>query len=305
MVQEVFSSIACLYVPKMIPMTPIPYYLYRPNRQTTAVVFSSPHSGRDYPEAFLQGSLLDKLALRSSEDAYIDDLFGLAPDFGAPLLVASAPRAFVDLNRSMDDLDPAAIKGVSRRPPNARVASGLGVIPRVVSEGRTIRSGKMSYSEAIERLDQYYRPYHAQLRQLLKDTRQDFGAALLVDCHSMPSEALDTTRVRGVPRPQVVLGDRFGATCDKQTVDQVEAAFRSQGFTVMRNTPFAGAFITQNYGRPAAHQQAIQVEIDRSLYMDEATVTPNAEYEAVKQRLTGVLKQICSFASPSARLAAE
>ncbi len=289
----------------MIPMTPLPYYLHRPSLQTTAVVVSSPHSGRDYPEQFLRDSLLDKLSLRSSEDAFVDDLFGQTPDFGAPLLVASAPRAFVDLNRSLDDLDPAVVRGVSRRAPNARVASGLGVIPRVVAEGRVIRSGKISYSEAVERLDSYYRPYHAQLKQVLADTTKMFGESLLLDCHSMPSEALSTTRVRGAVRPQIVLGDRFGATCGKHLVDQVEAAFRAQGFVVMRNTPFAGAFITQHYGRPASHRNALQIEIDRGLYMDEQTVTRNAEYQGVKTRLAAAVKQICQFNAPQVRLAAE
>ena len=142
----------------MTRMTPIEYYLREPKRLTSAVVFSSPHSGRDYPSAFLRASLLDDRALRSSEDAFVDDLFGAAPDFGAPLIAASAPRAYVDLNRSVEDLDPAIIQGVSRNHPNARVASGLGVIPRVVAEGRAIRSGKISYDEAQERLRKYYTP---------------------------------------------------------------------------------------------------------------------------------------------------
>jgi N-formylglutamate deformylase len=268
-------------------------------------VFSSPHSGRDYTEPFLQDSLLDKLALRSSEDAFVDELFACAPALGAPLLCASAPRSFVDLNRSLDDLDPAMIKGVSRRAPNARVASGLGVIPRVVAEGRAIRTGKISYSDAVGRLDDYYRPYHARLQHLLDQTKESFGEALLLDCHSMPGEALSATRVKGAARPQIVLGDRFGATCAKHLVDQVEAAFKQEGFTVMRNTPFAGAFITQNYGRPATHQHAVQIEIDRSLYMDEATVTKNSAFDDVQVRLARVVKHICGAMGSRSELAAE
>lgn len=286
-------------------MTPIEYYLREPKRLTSAVVFSSPHSGRDYPAAFLRSSLLDDRALRSSEDAFVEDLFGAAPDFGAPLIAASAPRAYVDLNRSIEDLDPAIIRGVARGRPNARVASGLGVIPRVVSEGRAIQSGKIHYDEAIERLEAYYKPYHARLQQLLQQARAAFGEVLLIDCHSMPSEAVNHGRAEGVARPQVVLGDRFGASCGKAYVDRIEAIFRQEGFSVVRNSPFAGAYITQAYGRPAAGQHAIQIEIDRSLYMNEATICTTSEYANTKRRLTSVVRQICEIAMPQVGLAAE
>ena len=289
----------------MTRMTPIEYYLREPKRLTSAVVFSSPHSGRDYPSAFLRASLLDDRALRSSEDAFVDDLFGAAPDFGAPLIAASAPRAYVDLNRSVEDLDPAIIQGVSRNHPNARVASGLGVIPRVVAEGRAIQSGKITFDEAQERLRKYHTPFHTRLKDLLKRGRSELGQVLLVDCHSMPSEALNTSRGEGVVRPQVVLGDRFGASCGKIYVDRIEAIFRQEGFTVARNSPFAGAYITQSYGRPAAGVHAIQIEIDRSLYMNEATIRTNSEYANTKRRLTAVVRQICDIAVPQVGLAAE
>ncbi len=286
-------------------MTPIEYYLREPKRLTSAAVFSSPHSGRDYPPAFLRASLLDDRALRSSEDAFIEDLFGAVPDFGAPLIAASAPRAYVDLNRSIEDLDPAIIRGVSHTRPNARVASGLGVIPRVVAEGRAIQSGKISYDEAQERLRKYYTPYHTRLQQLVKRTRNAFGQVLLVDCHSMPSEALNTSRGEGVVRPQVVLGDRFGASCGKYYVERIEAIFRQEGFTVARNSPFAGAYITKTYGRPATGGHAIQIEIDRGLYMNEATIRTTSEYANPKRRLTAVVRQICDIAVPQVGLAAE
>ncbi len=286
-------------------MTPIEYYLREPKRLTSAVVFSSPHSGRDYPAAFLRDSVLDDRALRSSEDAFVEDLFGAAPDFGAPLISASAPRAYVDLNRSIEDLDSAIIRGVSRGRQNSRVASGLGVIPRVVSEGRAIRSGKIPFEEALERLESYYTPYHARLQQLLQQARTEFGQVLLVDCHSMPSEAVNHGRGEGIARPQVVLGDRFGASCSKVYVDQIETIFRQEGFSVMRNSPFAGAYITQAYGRPAAGQHAIQIEIDRSLYMNEATICTTSEYASTKRRLTAVVRQICDIAMPQVGLAAE
>jgi N-formylglutamate amidohydrolase len=286
-------------------MAPIEYYLHEPKRLTSAVVFSSPHSGRDYPPAFLRSSLLDNRVLRSSEDAFVEDLFGAAPDFGAPLIAASAPRAYVDLNRSVEDLDPAIIQGISRGRSNARVASGLGVIPRVVAEGKAIQSGKITYADAIGRLERYYSPYHARLQQMLQASRAAFGQVLLVDCHSMPSEALNHSRAEGFVRPQVVLGDRFGASCGKAYVDRIEAIFRQEGFTVTRNAPFAGAYITQTYGRPAAGQHAIQIEIDRSLYMNESTIRTNSEYASTKRRLTAVVRQICGIEMRQLGLAAE
>lgn len=286
-------------------MTPNEYYLREPKRLTSAVVFSSPHSGRDYPVDFLRASQLDDRTLRSSEDAFVEDLFGAAPDFGAPLIAASAPRAYVDLNRSAEDLDPAIIQGVARNRPNARVASGLGVIPRVVAEGKAIQSGKISYDEARERLQKYYTPYHTRLRQLLDRARNAFGHVLLVDCHSMPSEALSASRGQGQARPQIVLGDRFGASCGKTYVDRIEAICRQEGFTVMRNAPFAGAYITQTYGRPATGLHAIQIEIDRSLYMNEATIRTTSEFANTKRRLTSVVRQICDIAAPQVGLAAE
>ena len=293
------------YCGKNDSMTTVAYHLYQPKRQTTAVVFSSPHSGRDYPQAFLDSSVLDERRLRSSEDAFVDDLFAAAVDNGAPLLAASAPRAYVDLNRSADDLDPAVVRGVAANRTNARVASGLGVIPRVVAEGRAIRSGKITYAEAVERLEAFYHPYHRQLRALISDCHAQFGSALLIDCHSMPSEALSNHVGSSATRPQVILGDRFGATCDKRYVDQIEGFFRQEGFSVMRNSPFAGAFITQFYGRPALGQHAVQIEIDRSLYMNEHLVRPNGNFAAFQTLLSSVVADITRIGRRSLSLAAE
>lgn len=287
-------------------MGPLEYYLHQPKRTTTAVVFSSPHSGRDYPKDFLAESLLDKHRIRSSEDAFVDDLFDCAPDFGAPLLAASAPRAFVDLNRSDRDLDPAIVTGAPPNRTNARVASGLGVIPRVVAEGRAIRSGKISLAEAVGRLDRYYHPYHDRLQRLLDTAKAGFGQVLLVDCHSMPSEALGSGKRTEAPRPQIVLGDRFGGACGSEFVSHIENLFRREGFKVARNSPFAGAYITQNYGDPDAGQHALQIEIDRSLYMNETTIARSSDFVKTKRRLARVIEGICEMARPrQARLAAE
>lgn len=274
------------------------YTLRHADCQTSAVVFASPHSGCDYPEWFVRRTLLTRNTIRSSEDAFVDQLFDAAPDLGSPFLVANAPRALLDLNRAPDELDPALIQGVRRAPINPRVASGLGVIPRVVANGRPIYRGKLSLDEAHRRIETYWRPYHACLQSLLDDTRGTFGQAILIDCHSMPHEALDALARTNAPRPEVILGDRFGASAHTEIVDEVEAAFVSAGLRVSRNTPFAGAYVTQHYGRPARKQHAIQIEIDRSLYMNETLVEPNASFAAFHQLLTGIIKDIIAVGIP-------
>ncbi|MGE4324685.1 MAG: N-formylglutamate amidohydrolase [Pseudodonghicola sp.] len=281
------------------------FLLFPPARLLSSVVFASPHSGSEYPEGFLRASVLDRQAIRSSEDAFVDRLFDCVPDFGAPLLCARVPRAFVDLNRSPDELDPALIDGVRRHGHNPRVASGLGVIPRVVSNGRAIYRGKLPMSEARSRLETYWRPYHAALQDLLDQAHHRFGEAILVDCHSMPHEAMDGIARSGGGRPEIVLGDRFGAAADPQIVERVEAAFAAAGLVVSRNTPFAGAYVTQAYGRPSRRQHAIQIEIDRSLYMDERRIEPNANFDAFRALLRGVAAEIAAIGCQDLPLAAE
>ncbi len=282
------------------------YHLSRPERCTTAVVFASPHSGRAYSRAFLEGTRLDEHAVRSSEDAYVDRLFDSAPEFGAPFLHAGAPRAFIDLNRSPDELDPALIEGVSPRGHNPRVASGLGVIPRVVANGRAIYSGKIPLHEARRRIEIWWRPYHAALGAELDAAQRMFGQAILIDCHSMPHEAMEAVSMRGPRRPEIVLGDRFGAAADGGVVDRIEAVFSAAGLGVTRNTPFAGAYMTQAYGRPARGRHAVQIEIDRALYMDERTIRPSADFDAFRAVMRAVTRELAGIGRPQAApLAAE
>ncbi|WP_299367392.1 N-formylglutamate amidohydrolase [uncultured Tateyamaria sp.] len=286
-------------------MPKVAYEVMHPEKRSSCVVFASPHSGRDYPWSFLRRTQLDEKTIRSSEDAFVDRLFDVAPQFGAPLLTAGAPRAFVDLNRSSDELDPALIEGVRRQGHNPRIASGLGVIPRVVANGRVIYRGKLSRREADRRIDLYWHPYHHMLQKLLDGAHRSHGQAVLIDCHSMPHEAMDGIARSGMARPDVVLGDRFGAASGGEIVDIVEAAFTSAGFTVARNAPFAGAYVTQAYGRPSRNQHAVQVEIDRSLYMNERLIRPNADFDAVRARLGRVIAEISSIGQSRLPLAAE
>ncbi len=286
-------------------MPKVAYHLLKPAEPSSCVVFASPHSGSDYPASFIRRSQLDERTIRSSEDAFVDQLFDAAPEFGSPLLCAGAPRAFVDLNRSVDELDPALIEGVRRQGYNPRVASGLGVIPRVVANGRNIYSGRISMTEVQRRIDGYWKPYHTALQDLLDEASARFGRAVLIDCHSMPHEAMDGSAQRQGKRPEIVLGDRFGAAAAPDVVERIEAAFAGAGLTVTRNAPFAGAYVTQAYGRPSRMQHAIQVEIDRSIYMDERKVRPNRNFEAFRSLLRGVIAEIATYGPDEIPLAAE
>ncbi|MCV6597646.1 MAG: N-formylglutamate amidohydrolase [Mangrovicoccus sp.] len=270
----------------------MPYRLIRPETLKSAVVFASPHSGRYYPAAFLAASQLDAMTIRSSEDAFVDLLIEDAPRLGAPLLLGNVPRAFVDFNRSHDELDPALVEGVRRVAHNPRVTSGLGVIPRVVANGRAIYRGKLSLEEAHERINACWHPYHTALEELLRAQRAAFGKAILIDCHSMPHEAIAGSSRGKRFTPEVVLGDRFGASAHSDIVAQIETAFRAEGLRVSRNTPFAGAYITQQYGRPGHHQHCVQVELDRSLYMDEARLELKPDFAAIQRMMSRIMAKI-------------
>ncbi len=281
------------------------YDLTRPTVQTSCAVFSSPHSGREYPRDLLARARLGALQLRRSEDAFVEELFAAAPSHGAPLIAARAPRAYVDLNRAPEELDPALIAGVRSNGLNPRLAAGLGVIPRVVAEGAPIYHGKISRREATFRLQNHYRPYHAMLDELLMQTRIDRGLAVLIDCHSMPGDALRSApRVRG-KRPEIVLGDRFGAACAGWVTDLAQSALSAAGFIVCRNTPFAGGYITQKYGRPAQNLHALQIEIDRSLYMNEVQIERNEAFDAMRLALEPVIAALAEIGQPPVSLAAE
>lgn len=281
------------------------YQLTMPDVRTTGVVFASPHSGREYPWNFTRRSILEERILRSSEDAFVDRLFDTAPIYGAPLLAARYPRAWVDVNRSSDELDPALIEGLASGTHNPRVASGLGVIPRVVANGRAIYRGKISHREAEGRIRDVWHPWHDAVTQLLKDNLTLFGEAILIDCHSMPHEAIESLSHPRGARPEIVLGDRFGAAASSEIVDRIEAAFAAAGLRVARNAPFAGAYITQHYGRPARGQHVVQVEIDRALYMNEQLIRPNGNFKSFIKMMDGVTAEIADIGRRNIPLAAE
>lgn len=282
-----------------------PFILTMPKVRSTPVVFSSPHSGRVYSRAFRRAAVIGQKALRSSEDAFIDLLFDAAPNHGAPLLCATAPRAWLDLNRGADELDPALVRGARATAFNPRITSGLGVIPRVVSGGRAIYRGKLSQSEAQARIRDYWQPYHDALEKLLRQSHSLFGQAILIDCHSMPHEALQNLCRRDSYRPEIVLGDRHGTSASADLVDHIEVSFNAAGLRVSRNKPFAGAYIAQHYGHPSRGQHVVQIEIDRALYMNEAELRPNSNFRHFKAIITSIIGEIVTLGQEERPLAAE
>ena len=263
-----------------------PFRLLRPEQPRSPFLFASPHSGRRYPASLAAASRLDALMLRRSEDAFVDELFAEVTALGAPLLAAEFPRVFLDVNRGMGELDAsmfAAPLGVAVDVPSARVTAGLGVIPRIVRDGAEIYRGKLAPQEARTRLELLYRPYHQALAALAAETRARFGAAVVVDCHSMPS---------GLAAPDIVLGDRYGASASPLLSRLAEEAFISEGFSVTRNAPYAGGHTTTLYGRVHEGVHALQIEINRGLYLDEERITKKPNFEALKLRLTAALTRI-------------
>jgi N-formylglutamate amidohydrolase len=253
----------------------------RPRRLTAPFVFSSAHSGRDYPERFLKMTRLDHLSIRQSEDAFIDELFARAPHLGAPLLRAHFPRAYLDVNREPWELDPAMFsEPLSDRcnTTSPRVAAGLGTLARVVAENKPIYAEPLTLADARMRIEGIYQPYHATLQKLLSEALGVFGAAVLIDCHSMPRLARSNDR----PAPDIVLGDRYGTTCAPALVELADTVFSGAGLRVARNRPYAGGFCTRTYGRPQYGAHALQIEISRHLYMNEVTLEKHDGFEAMR-----------------------
>ncbi|MEW5729859.1 MAG: N-formylglutamate amidohydrolase [Pseudomonadota bacterium] len=277
--------------------------LAAPAEQTVPLVFASPHSGRDYPADFVASSRLDPATLRRSEDSFVDELYACAVGHGAPLLSALFPRAFCDPNREPYELDPGMFSGALPSHANTRsprVAAGLGTIARVVASGAEIYAGKLPVAEAERRISAYYRPYHARLRQLVDATRARFGWSLLVDCHSMPSVGGPMDRDMGLSRVDVVLGDCFGAACSSMFTQVVEDAFRGLGYRVVRNTPYAGGFTTRHYGQPRGGSHAIQIELNRGLYMDEERHAKTAGFDRLAADIDRVVASLAACAAEQA-----
>jgi N-formylglutamate amidohydrolase len=267
-----------------------------PDGPASAFVVNSPHSGSFYPSSFLAQSRLTKDAVRRSEDCYVDELFSGCVALGAPMLAANFPRAYLDVNREPFELDPKMFIETLPSYVNSqslRVGGGLGTIPRIVGDGMEIYRARMPYSEALGRIETVYRPYHAELKRLVMRARQSHGEAVLIDCHSMPG----SIRVgeRGT-RPDFIVGDRFGTSASRQISELALHCVRAQGFTAAYNKPYAGGFITEHYGRPANGLHALQIEVSRSLYMDEQNFTKSPGFEGLRRAINVFLDSFMSIA---------
>lgn len=255
------------------------------------LLFSSPHSGSIYPSRFIATAQLDALTLRRSEDAFVDSLFMGALEAGACLMRAHFPRAFLDVNREPYELDPRMFEGrlpVFANTRSMRVAGGLGTIARVVGEAQEIYRQRLPVAEALARIETLYKPYHRMLRHLMREAWQRFGLAVLVDCHSMPSSMGRGTRNEDPVRADIVLGDRYGTSCDARLVDVVHGELARLGYIVQRNKPYAGGFITEHYGNPVAGWHALQIEINRALYLDERSLLRHAGFYRLQSDLGSV-----------------
>lgn len=266
-----------------------------PERQTAPFVFNSPHSGRYYPDRFLRMSCLSADAIRRSEDYHVDQLFTAAARYGAPLMTANFPRAYLDVNREPYELDPKMFVGNLPSYANfrsMRVAGGLGTMPRVVAEGQAIYNSRVPVDEAISRIENLYKPYHATLRSLLANTHRQFGYSVLIDCHSMPS----TVRIgHDGTRPDFIIGDRFGTSASQFLTETIHSVLTDIGYNVTTNKPYAGGFITEHYGRPSRGLHAVQIEINRGLYFDERLLRPKPGFDDLVFDLSQLIGELVAL----------
>jgi N-formylglutamate amidohydrolase len=286
-----FNGVMDQPLPELPAIPSPPYLLIDPAEQTVPLVVASPHSGRDYAQAFLAAARLAPLDLRRSEDSFVEELFASATSHGAPLLCAQFPRAYCDPNREPWELDPAMFADALPEWVNTtspRVGAGLGTIARIVTSGEAIYRGKLRFAEAEERVRACWQPYHDALAMLIERTRQRFGCCLLLDCHSMPA---GHGRLTG---PDFVLGDAHGTACAARVTALVERVLMASGYEVRRNDPYAGGYVTRHYGRPREGVHALQIEVARRLYMDEATLRKAAGFTALQERMGALIGEVAA-----------
>ncbi len=272
-------------------LTP-PFEIWSPPLLSTPLVFCSPHSGRIYPKGFVAQSCLDAQSLRKSEDCHVDDLFRGVTALGAPLLAARFPRAYLDVNREPYELDPELFAGplpAFANTQSLRVSGGLGTIPRIVADADEIYRDRLALGAGLERIELLYKPFHAALAGLLERTRAVYGFAILIDCHSMPSTASGQPQSQ---RPHFVIGDRFGTACDPRLTRAVRDTLAGFGYDVQLNRPYAGGFITEHYGQPSADVHALQIEINRALYLNEASLQRTRGFEGLERDLMRLVGRI-------------
>ena len=258
------------------------------------LLLTSPHSGTLYPDHMRENLQVTIEDLTRTEDAFVDELFESAPGAGASMISAVYARSFVDLNRDARELDPAMIDGRPPRPSSIltpRVEAGLGCLPRVGASGRQIYKTLLSPSEVESRLSFIHDSYHSEVRRELLELRETWGEAFLLDCHSMPSVQPGRRAL-----PDIVLGDRFGSSCTSRMIGLAERTLRQMGYSVARNSPYAGGFTTRLYGRPRSGVHALQIEVNRKLYMNERMVAKSENFDIIQRDMAELTSIIAEFA---------
>lgn len=275
-----------------------PIVVEKPEVWRHGVIFASPHSGNIYPRAFVKASRLSLSVLRKNEDMFIDNLFAPATTHGAPLIRARFPRCFVDVNRAATEMPSDWLPADTPASPRAEI--GLGVVPTVIAQGQDIYIAPPTPALAVQRLETLYTPYHAALRGLISEAQSQSGNALLIDCHSMPGFSLSGQR-----RPDIILGDRYGISCQPDTITRIEDSFKSRGYSVARNHPYAGGYVTAHYGEPHKGVEVLQIEINKELYLNSAKLKPNKTYNKLAGDLDEVISDIIRGAAPEVAIAAQ
>ena len=265
------------------------------------LVLDSPHSGQHYPADF--GFSCDRAQLRMAEDTDIDDLYDFTPAIGATLVCAEFPRSYLDPNRRVEDMDTSLIDG---RWPHAvdqspKTKSGIGLIWRLLGDTSPIYSRKLSVAEVTQRIIQCHAPYWAAVTNAIDSTHAQHGRVLHINCHSMPAVAGPSSWVKlGTQFADVVLGDRDGSTCSPEFTALLAEAFQHEGLSVAINDPYKGVELVKRFGRPAENRHSIQVELNRKLYMTEATRERTANYAVLKAALERVMAKVAELAKVAA-----
>ncbi|EJF88799.1 N-formylglutamate amidohydrolase [Bartonella tamiae] len=279
-----------------MPFEEIPVFDYtEPAQLRVPFLFNSPHSGRIYPQHFLQNIALDSFTIRISEDSYVDLLFKDVIKLGACFMMANYPRSFIDINRRADELDPEMFEDLlpeSVPSPSIRVLAGLGTIPKIVATKLNIYNKKLSVSNAIKRIENYYTPYHVKLNQVLLKLKDRFGFSVLIDCHSMPS---NLKYFEGKKQPDFILGDHHSRSCASSFTQFAAALLEKKGYQISINQPYSGGFITSHYGAPFNNIHTLQIEINRSLYLNEMTLEIHQGFQQLRQDLMTFCADLMSF----------
>ncbi len=268
-----------------------------PERAALPLVLDSPHSGRDFPADF--DAAVSEFDLREGEDCYVDELYLPATELGVPLLAALFPRTYLDPNRHRGDVDLELIEG-GRWPhehvPSGKSRIGKALVWRTLDDGRPIYSRKLAVGEVMARIERCHAPYHAQLRETLDECRGRFGVVYHVNCHSMPAVGgRQAEGGTGVPRADFVLGDRDGSTCDPSFTGFVRATLAAMGYTVAVNDPYKGVELVRAYSDPAARRHSLQLEINKKLYLDEASREKHAGFDALQADLLRLVEAIADY----------